>query len=90
MKKIEVINLDAWVSNFLNGQGYEYNIVYDTEIDNVWNSAIAYAAGDLSFLPIFYKDEWVKVVQAQEVYTLQAYAKASRLGRGVCLNRKKM
>lgn len=89
MKKIEVINLDAWVSNFLNGQGYEYNIVYDTEIDNVWNSAIAYAAGDLSFLPTFYKDEWVKVVQAQEVYTLQAYAKAPRLGRGVRLDRKK-
>lgn len=89
MKKIEVINLDAWVSNFLNGQGYEYNIVYDTDIDNVWNSAIAYAAGDLNFLPTFYKDEWVKVVQSQEVYTLQAYAKAPRLGRGVRLDRKK-
>jgi hypothetical protein len=64
MKKIEVINLDAWVSDFLKGQGYEYNIVYNTEIDKVWDAAIAYAAGELSFLPTFYKDEWVKVVQA--------------------------
>lgn len=89
MKKIEVINLDAWVSNFLSSQGYEYSIVYDTEIDKVWDSAIAYAAGELSFLPTFYKDEWVKVIQAQEAYSIEQYAKASRLGRGVRLDRKK-
>ena len=51
MRRIEVINLDAWVTTFLNGQGYEYNIIYDSELDKVWDSAIAYAAGDLSFLP---------------------------------------
>lgn len=89
MKKIEVINLDAWVSNFLSSQRYEYSIVYDTEIDKVWDSAIAYAAGELSFLPTFYKDEWVKVIQAQEAYSIEQYAKASRLGRGVRLDRKK-
>ena len=89
MKKIEVINLDAWVSNFLSSQGYEYSIVYDTEIDKAWDSAIAYAAGELSFLPTFYKDEWVKVIQAQEAYSIEQYAKASRLGRGVRLDRKK-
>jgi hypothetical protein len=89
MKKIEVINLDAWVNDFLKGQGYEYNIVYNSEIDKVWDAAIAYAAGELSFLPTFYKDEWVKVVQAQEAYSIEQYAKASRLGRGVRLDRKK-
>ncbi len=89
MRRIEVINLDAWVTTFLNGQGYEYNIIYDSELDKVWDSAIAYAAGDLSFLPSFYKDEWLKVVQAQEAYSLGDYAKAPRLGRGVRLDRKK-
>ena len=89
MRRIEVINLDAWVTTFLNGQGYEYNIIYDSELDKVWDSAIAYAAGDLSFLPTFYKDEWLKVVQAQEAYSLGDYAKAPRLGRGVRLDRKK-
>ncbi|MBP5607524.1 MAG: UvrD-helicase domain-containing protein [Lachnospiraceae bacterium] len=89
MKKMDIINLDAWVANFLHSQGYEYKVVYDTETDKVWDDAIAVAAGDLDLLPTFYKDEWVKVVQAQEAYRREAYAKAPRLGRGVRLDRKK-
>lgn len=88
MKRIDIINLDAWVSNFLRRQGYEYQIVYDEEIDRAWKDAIAIAGGDLSFVENFYKDEWVKVVQAQEVYDKVAYCKAPRIGRGVRLDRK--
>lgn len=89
MRKIEVINLDAWVSNFLREQGYENQIVYDTETDNVWEDAIAYAAGDLEFSKVFFEDEWVKVVQSNESYSKELYAKAPRIGRGVRLDRKK-
>ena len=88
MKRIDIINLDAWVSNFLRRQGYEYQIVYDDEVDKAWKDAIAIAGGDLSFVENFYKDEWVKVVQAQEVYDKVAYCKVPRLGRGVRLDRK--
>ena len=88
MKKIDIINLDAWVSNFLRRQGYEYQIVYDEEVDKAWRDAIAIAGGDLSFVENFYKDEWVKVVQAQEVYDKVSYCKAPRIGRGVRLDRK--
>lgn len=88
MKKIDIINLDAWVSNFLRRQGYEYQIVYDEEVDKAWRDAIAIAGGELSFVENFYKDEWVKVVQAQEVYDKVAYCKAPRIGRGVRLDRK--
>ena len=35
MKKIEVINLDAWVASFLRDQGYEYTISYGEELDRV-------------------------------------------------------
>ncbi|WP_027205061.1 DEAD/DEAH box helicase [Butyrivibrio fibrisolvens] len=88
MKRIDVINLDAWVANFLRRQGYEYQIVYGDEIDKAWKDAIAVAGGDLSFVEGFYKDEWLKVVQAQEVYDKISYCKAPRLGRGVRLDRK--
>lgn len=88
MKRIDIINLDAWVFNFLRRQGYEYQIVYDEEVDKAWRDAIAIAGGDLSFVENFYKDEWVKVVQAQEVYDKVSYCKASRIGRGVRLDRK--
>lgn len=69
-------------------QGYEYQIVYDEEVDKAWRDAIAIAGGDLNFVENFYKDEWVKVVQAQEVYDKVSYCKASRIGRGVRLDRK--
>ena len=88
MKKIEVINLDAWVSNFLRQQGYEYQVVYDNETEKVWEDALAFVGGDLSFIPNFYIDEWVKVVQAQETYEKVAYCKAPRIGRGTRLDRK--
>ena len=88
MRKIEVINLDAWVSNFLRQQGYEYQVVYDDESDKAWEEALALVGGGLAFIQNFYKDEWIKVVQAQEVYDKVSYCKASRVGRGVRLDRK--
>ena len=87
MKRIDVINLDAWVATFLHDQGYEYNICYGDELDKVWNDAIARAGGALDYTKNFYIDEWIKVVQAQEAYTKEKYIKASRIGRGLRLDR---
>lgn len=89
MKHIEVANLDLWVSGFLREQGYEYRIVFDTEINQAWEYALEYVGNEAGFLPEFYKDEWIKVVQMQEAYTKEQYLKATRLGRGVRLDRKK-
>lgn len=89
MKKIDVINLDAWVVNFLREQGYEYQIVYDADTNQSWEDAIAYVGSELDFTIGFYKDEWSKIVQAQEVYNKEAYLKAPRIGRGIRLDRKK-
>ena len=89
MKKIEVINLDAWVASYLREQGYEYRISYGDDLDKIWNEAIALAGGSLDYPKNFYVDEWIKVVQAQEAYTKEKYIKASRLGRGLRLDRIK-
>lgn len=89
MKKMEVINLDAWVVSFLRDQGYDYSISYGDELDKVWDDAIAQAGGSLDYTRNFYVDEWIKVVQAQEAYTKEKYIKASRIGRGLRLDRVK-
>ncbi len=89
MRKIEVINLDAWVSSFLRDQGYEYTVSYGDELDKIWDDAIAQAGGALDYTKNFYVDEWIKVVQAQEAYTKEKYIKASRIGRGLRLDRLK-
>lgn len=89
MRKIEVINLDQWVSNFLRNQGYEYKIIFDDELERLWDDAIAVAGGSLDYTKNFFIDEWIKVVQAQEAYSKEKYVKASRIGRGLRLDRGK-
>jgi len=89
-RHIEVINLDAWVSQFLREQGYSYRIAYDDDtLKNIWDQAVALTGEDTGFTSDFFAEEWTKVIAAQEAYTLEAYLKASRVGRGTRLDRKK-
>ncbi len=88
MRRIEVVNLDRWVSDFLNRNGYAYKIDYGAQTGALWEKALDMMPTDLAFDEIFYRDEWERIIQPQEIETLQAYFKASRLGRGVRLSRK--
>ena len=89
MKKIEVIHLDAWVSRFLGQQNYSFTICYGDELDKLWEQAKTLSGESFDAYPEgFFKDEWSAIVQAQGINTLQEYAIAQRIGRGVRLNRK--
>ncbi|KSV16612.1 DNA helicase UvrD [Dehalococcoides mccartyi] len=88
-KRIEVINLDAWVSQYLREQGYSYTIAYDDIIEKTWDEAITLSGEILEFPQAFFAEEWSKVVNAQEAFTQELYLKSSRLGRGTRLDRKK-
>jgi len=88
LSKIEVINLDRWVSDYLHKNGYNYQINYDGNLTNeLWKTALTYVEN--SELPdSFYKEEWEKTIQPQSIDTFQKYAKASRIGRGIQLSFK--
>ena len=88
MRRIEVVNLDKWVSGFLRKGGYDYKIDYGRLIEPLWKHALDTAPSDLSFEPSFYREEWERVIQPQAVTSLDAYFKAERVGRGTRLNRK--
>lgn len=88
LERIEVVNLDRWVVSFLNSQGYKYRIIYGDELDELWDRAMAVSSDDLDLPVYFYKEEWSKVIKPQEIYNLNDYIKASRIGRGKKLNRK--
>lgn len=88
LRKIEVINLDAWVNQYLRDSGYSAQIDYD-HIKDLWEDAITIAHPDNPMEESFYEDEWNRVVIAQEALTLEKYVKASRNGRGIRLDRKK-
>jgi len=88
LRQIDVINLDAWVGDFLRSQGYENRIIYGAELDSLWDQAFTVAPAELGLAKEFYMDEWNKVIKPKEIESLERYLKAPRLGRGVRLDRK--
>jgi superfamily I DNA/RNA helicase/mRNA-degrading endonuclease RelE of RelBE toxin-antitoxin system len=89
LRRIEVINLDAWVGQFLRQHGYTYSIVYEAATDAVWDEAIAQSGEDINLGRDFFIDEWSNVIAAQECFTREKYMRVSRVGRGIRLDRKK-
>jgi superfamily I DNA/RNA helicase len=88
LSRIDVVNLDAWVANFLRTQGYRHQVVFDEDENEAWNYALNQAPADLGLTPNFYRSEWEQVVQAQNIADADQYLKASRLGRGTRLGRE--
>ncbi|WP_299976272.1 UvrD-helicase domain-containing protein [Desulfobacula sp.] len=88
MRRIEVVNLDRWVSRFLNKNGYDYTIDYGNRTRSLWNKALDLVPADLDFDLSFYREEWTRVIQPQAITSFEEYIKASRVGRGTRLSRK--
>lgn len=89
LRKIDVINLDAWVAQFLREHGYPAEIVYDDKVTKIWEDAVATNDFSGEFPVSFYEEEYNRVIVAQEAFSLEKYVKASRTGRGTRLDRKK-
>lgn len=89
MRRIEVVNLDAWVSRFLREQGFTSKMVYGEQVDELWEEALALSGINIELNANFYADEWTRVLANQDEFTRDAYILASRMGRGIPLNRSK-
>jgi superfamily I DNA/RNA helicase len=88
MARIEVVNLDAWVSNFLRMQGYRHQVVFDDEGNECWRNALNLTPAALGLPASFYRTAWEDVIQAQNITSVEQYWKAARLGRGTRLSRE--
>jgi superfamily I DNA/RNA helicase len=87
LKRIEVINLDAWVVQLLNKYGYEYDLAFDDKTDKFWENAMNLSPQEVDLGKAFYKDEWQEILQAQGIGTKDEYIKAKRIGQGKKLGR---
>jgi len=89
LAKIDVINLDRWVSRFLRQRNYEYQIVFDSNKtrQSLWLRALDLAPVEMSLPDAFYREEWQRVIQPQSIVSLEQYKRASRIGRGTRMNR---
>jgi len=88
MRRIEVVNLDKWVSDFLRRSGHSYEIDYGRRTGSLWEKALNMVPNEMELDETFYREEWERIIQTKEIETLNDYFKASRVGRGVRLNRK--
>ena len=82
LRKIEVINLDAWVVQSLREHGYSYKIIYGNDIHELLEEAVVMSCNGLDLPTSFYEEEWLKVVTASEAFDIERYIKAPRTGRG--------
>ena len=89
LRKIEVVNFDSWVVQYLREHGYTYKIAYNNDIHNLMDEAVVMSNFGLDLPTSFYEEEWLKVITANEAFDLERYIKAPRTGRGTRLDRKK-
>lgn len=87
MRRIRVVNLDAWVAEFLRQEGVETHIVYSDETADLWQQAYTIAPVELGLPLSFYQEEWQAIVLDQGCQTLRNYLVARRTGRGTRLSR---
>ena len=88
MRRIEVVNLDRWVSGFLRKNGYTYTIDYGERTQPLWEKALTLAPDDLGYDDGFYREEWERIIQPQAIFSFNDYLKAPRVGRGIRLSRQ--
>jgi superfamily I DNA/RNA helicase len=91
--RIEVINLDRWVSQFLKRKNFAREVAFFGEardrLDQVWREVFDDHELPEGLSEPFIRAEWAQIVQAKGLIDQRAYLKASRAGRGTPLDRKK-
>ncbi|MBN1996997.1 AAA family ATPase [candidate division KSB1 bacterium] len=88
LKRIDVVNLDKWVSQFLQQHDYKYHLVFDRDTRDLWNNALNLAPADPDLDETFYKDEWYSVIQHHGISSIGEYIRVPRIGRSKRLNRQ--
>jgi superfamily I DNA/RNA helicase len=85
LDRIEVTNLDAWLSRFLQKQEYEYSIDYQGQAEDLWEKALMVGPEDRGRR--FLRNEWEQVIQPNGIRSEAEYMRVSRIGRGTPLQR---
>ncbi len=85
--KIEVKNLDKWISEFLSRSNTPERLIYGDEVKGIWENAINQNQNTLNLPTAFYMDEYEKVILASGITSFEEYRSANRQGRGIPLNR---
>lgn len=86
LARIEVVNIDAWASQYLKACGHPLRLATREACDRAWRSALDLHGVD-GFDRRFCQLEWECVIQEQNVRDDAAYARVIRRHRGVPVSR---
>ena len=91
--RIEVINLDRWVTQFLKRKKFNRTVAYFGEsrdrLDGIWQDVFIDHDLPEGISTEFVQAEWSQIVQAKGIQDQRSYFKVPRTGRGTPLDRKK-
>ena len=91
--RIEVINLDRWVSGFLKRKKFGRDIAYFGEervrLDEIWREIFDERGVPGGLTEAFVRAEWEQIIQAKGLMAERSYFKVARTGRGTPLDRRK-
>lgn len=91
--RIEVINLDRWVFQFLKRKSFAREVAFFGEardrLDQVWSEVFDDHELPEGLSEAFVRAEWSQIIQAKGLIDQKGYLKTSRAGRGTPLDRKK-
>lgn len=89
LRRIQVVHLDKWVTDFLKQEGIEARILYSNdEKYQIWQQVYTLAPVELGLPLSFYQEEWQAVILEQNCSSLRNYLAARRTGRGTRLSRQ--
>jgi superfamily I DNA/RNA helicase/mRNA-degrading endonuclease RelE of RelBE toxin-antitoxin system len=87
IRRLEVTNLHEWAMGFMRRRGVVFHMASTEQRLALMRQAVA-EVGEGGHTAAFYRDEWDRVVQEQDVASLDDYLSARRAGRGVRLDRR--
>lgn len=90
LERIQTVNLDKWVNDFLRQNDFRFEIDYGSRTAPLWEHALEALPPEATerFSHSFFREEWETIIQPEGITTLAEYFKASRSGRGTPMGRK--
>lgn len=89
MRRIQVMNIDAWLATFIRQHGAGKSIAYPgtPAYEDCWSRALEKTPLDPDLPESFYRSEWEEVVLPNRCHDGREYLFAPRAGRGRALKR---
>ncbi len=85
--RLDVMNIHAWALRYLSKKGKNYRVASSTQRDNLFRQAVN-EKGQKAFSQSFFREEWERVAQDQDITDRSNYLMVGRNGRGTALSRR--